>query len=1685
MKKKQIMSWLLVFVMALTIFPTNWLVASAYSQQDAINDNLSDPSKFIEYELVFMEDPGDLDNLNPNSGVAADPIIKPEEFTKNQVFAVGIRVKNLRNLIAAGNGIKSLSTALIYDSSVLLPEPDTYDMENLATIDWSYIATNMNKRIQQTGGFGAAILNDRGRPVAGCEGFNYPTDGSTVAFAKPIGSVVTDIKNAKIYSATADYTNANGTPQFPQGSNYDAIADDFIIGVFRFAVINVPEPGTKVLEFGKTADAGFSCVDGNGRISKMFYPVDQVGNWSNSLTLVADVDDSLADLFPNTEEKFTLTTNVKTLNADGTVNSSAVGGTVTQSGNGKYEAASSVTATATAKAGTATEVGYKFLRWEDADGNTVAGAGAAYTFNMPAAATTLTAVFQQKESLQCSGNFTADKNVAGSATFTVTPGADYTNFVSITLGNTDIATSNYTRTSESGVDTFVLKDSFIQPLTEGGTYTINVTYGDGTENKTVSPVMTVTDGRSVDITSVEDVKGPTEIEYTHGETLDLSGLSFVGKSEKDTAGTKYTYGASGWSPAIPGDNAIKITIDGTEVNTTTKLSHTTHNTKKIAVAAGTGAAVEGPALTVNKKALSATVTVTGSDTYNQGTAIKSGTSVTPVLTGVVTGETVSLTIADTDIEMTNKNAGTNKALQLKSTYTPALTDADAGNYTIEKSAVKLNSKYTVNKVTVLFQMLPVTPIHQGGTATVNMDIPWTADNVKCVSGSSFLAEDKVNILYTATYKNPTVATSKSVTIAKPTLAGDDAGNYEVGGSWPRDFESGLVQNIYATELTVVTPPASTTAVYGSTFNLDGLKIEATHNNGVKVTGEWKNGAWTYAAGNPIAGDVKIMINGQPVTGSVAATWDMKDAPITVEVAIPEAVREEVGKAVAVADVGTATVTPKPVNVTLSATGSKVYDATNVFNGKGDLDVTAATEDILAGDATMTLVVDKSKVTFADQNAGTNKAISAAADAVSIANNDGRYTLVTPVATESEAAIEKKTITVTGITGIPTITRGSSGNGTVPAVTQDDLTFAANAGLEGTDTITLTYDYTYAEPNVVSDDADVSITGLVIKNDSANKDNYKLSSSTLMGKGVVNDKQIDGITITTQPKLTYTYGDVLDMSDLWISAGGEPVDYANHTSDFRFEIDGQAVADGAKVTFAMTGKTIKVIYGGKSANTDALTINKLQLTATAALTDSTKTVSKVYDGTTALPDGITVADFTITPAGVVDGDTVTVTAKSAVYADKNAAGSKAIKFELELAGEDAANYIVPEDATGATGEITKKPIKIVSLKVKAITQNANATVSGSGVTNFTTDPANAIISGDEVTLSYTATYDDVTTVTNNASVTIDKIEANGKDKDNYSYTFPTTATGTVNARSSRPSSGGGSGGSGNRFIYGGNQLTISPDNITGQIGSSQQLEATFNVTVTNKDLKWSSSDTGVAVVNEYGKVTLVGTGTAVITAVAVANDEIKDSINVKVIPSASLMDKETVVPYIVGYRDGTFGPENAITREEVATIFTRLLSNKMDPEGSYSTSFNDVAADRWSKDAIGYLESFNILQGYPDGSYRPSNSITRAEMAVIITRAERADLSIATGKTGFNDITNDLYWAETSIKYLADQGILTGYPDGSFAPNKPITRAETVTIINRLLKNMTVENITRTPSDVANDYWAYDDIVKAMNDRIMQ
>ena len=195
-----------------------------------------------------------------------------------------------------------------------------------------------------------------------------------------------------------------------------------------------------------------------------------------------------------------------------------------------------------------------------------------------------------------------------------------------------------------------------------------------------------------------------------------------------------------------------------------------------------------------------------------------------------------------------------------------------------------------------------------------------------------------------------------------------------------------------------------------------------------------------------------------------------------------------------------------------------------------------------------------------------------------------------------------------------------------------------------------------------------------------------------------------------------------------------------------------------------------------------------------------------------------------------------------------------------------------------------------------------------------------------------------------------------------------------------------------------------------------------------------------------------------------------------------LNRDDHYAYVVGYPDGMVRPSGNITRAEAATIFFRLLTDDSRNQFWMTTNtYSDVNRGDWFNNAVSTLSNAGIISGYPDGTFRPNAPITRAEMSKIIALFAKLNKS----EDRFNDIAG--HWAEAYIKLAAGNGWIAGYPDGSFKPQQNITRAETMTMINRVLERVpSVEshllpyNAMLTFPDCQSGQWFYIAVQEATN-----
>jgi hypothetical protein len=188
--------------------------------------------------------------------------------------------------------------------------------------------------------------------------------------------------------------------------------------------------------------------------------------------------------------------------------------------------------------------------------------------------------------------------------------------------------------------------------------------------------------------------------------------------------------------------------------------------------------------------------------------------------------------------------------------------------------------------------------------------------------------------------------------------------------------------------------------------------------------------------------------------------------------------------------------------------------------------------------------------------------------------------------------------------------------------------------------------------------------------------------------------------------------------------------------------------------------------------------------------------------------------------------------------------------------------------------------------------------------------------------------------------------------------------------------------------------------------------------------------------------------------------------------ASVLEAEPVealfAPYVSGYAAGSFGPQRPVTRAELAALLAKLtpVDNDTRTVGDRATAFRDVPQAFWAAEAVERASAAGWMGGKSDGRFSPNDSLTRAELAVVLVRWREAQ---ASGLSRFPDAAS--HWAASSIAAAEREGWITGFADGSFRPDQSVTRAELIVLLNRVLGRPPLPEGGQSWSDVPASYWA--------------
>lgn len=1127
---------------------------------------------------------------------------------------------------------------------------------------------------------------------------------------------------------------------------------------------------------------------------------------------------------------------------------------------------------------------------------------------------------------------------------------------------------------------------------------------------------------------------------------------------------------------------VSLTLDGVAGTDGVALNETAtkNNIKYAGTTVADTASVPTPALVIG-------TVVLADNANNQYYTVPSGASITNSTTGKINKRPVQITSVTKNMD----------------TSVDAFTTG-----TLEKLVQSTTDGYGISSADGFYSIL--------SDHVIKVDIPYTYSQTSA-EGSA-----------TVTYDNATAKVSDE--------NADYVANYDV--SFAIADGSATISNGTVTGVKIETT-GKTEYTHGDSFDLAGTKITVTYNNGAKqdtyeydtASGKWiKNGTGTPAE---LPSEIGISLGNTTINANPASDTDKTVVKYDKTNTTPElkaTYTKSGSEPIPSTENPTVTLKKKTITITVANSADEIkhtYSGNNSLTGDEITKLTiTAPNNFKVGSDDVTLTEGALSATIgSNTNGNVAKNLAISVSGYELSGNDAdNYEI--KYASTATGDITKAPLTIT-ISSVPSINENATDLEKI--LTKGvNYTQSGEVTVNGNkETVNATVKATYHDSTYTGSSADKNVSYTVI-----NEDEYPNYDITIIGspKGTVTQKtatveiinQPKFVTDTTRPQ----HGDKLGTDGLngfeytvsysdgtttkhkyengdWLTTDGytEP----ENGTVFTWENTSTAVSSDSEIRRDKDNQIkITVPTPANEPLTNKATADKKKVKITA-----NGTYTKVYDGTNTVTLNETTPEITYTVSDVATGDTVTVTATPA-FVDENVAKfgdvyQKAINFTNVSISD---NYEIENDITPIMGAITPKTINITELTVPSSTKGSAGEKTVTKNKNFTTTD---ILEKDKdnVTIGYKATFVTSATGTVDATVTDAKVDGSN-DQMTLNYVVGTVTGAKIEITSSNPGGGGGGGG-------GGNSLSIKYENADGTAGKDVSkieapagsdpvdLIAVFVTKPANPTVIWTSDNESVATVDENGIVKFIGEGTAIITAQSKTNKTLKDTVTVTVTKAVatptpkpanptpeptkepSIITKTMLNPYIVGYDDNVFGPELPISREEVSAIFARLIANNIYMDKEYDTSFPDVG-EGWSKDYIGYLEKFSVVTGYEDGTFRPQNYITRAEMAVMMAKAEGYDISgyMSSDELAYPDVDEGYSeWAVKAIKYLTDRGIMEGYPDGTFGPNRPITRAETVATVNRVLADMTVGNIEVLPSDMTEAHWAYNDVVFAMNHRILK
>ncbi|MGN0162882.1 MAG: S-layer homology domain-containing protein, partial [Candidatus Ornithomonoglobus sp.] len=472
------------------------------------------------------------------------------------------------------------------------------------------------------------------------------------------------------------------------------------------------------------------------------------------------------------------------------------------------------------------------------------------------------------------------------------------------------------------------------------------------------------------------------------------------------------------------------------------------------------------------------------------------------------------------------------------------------------------------------------------------------------------------------------------------------------------------------------------------------------------------------------------------------------------------------------------------------------------------------------------------------------------------------------------------------------------------------------------------------------------------------------------------------------------------------------------------------------------------------------------------------VVQTADGkiTVTLPDGTVIVYSDRTTVTVTDRDNVPV-AEMPINVKDNKGGDR-----TEATDADGKAVVPPlsEDYTDKDGNAVINGYTVVVEDTKAKIENAYVEIKDGKISIKLPDTS-------ELTTSNQITV----TVTDKDAQPVKDMSVTVTDKNSNTATQSTNADGKITVPVKTSSSGGGSSSGGSSGGGGGGSSSTSTTNVKVSDKDGKSVSVTKSITSDVISLTLPSG-TKLDGSNYYTITVTDSKGIAKPDINITLKDKDGNSVS-----GATDSNGQLTLPavqqhkaYIEGYEDGTVKPEGNMTRAEAAAIFARnIAERKGESIRNKESGFKDVDAKLWYSSYIAYLEKYDIIEGYDDGTFAPDANITRAEFLAMCTRFYELFADISASKSNsFNDVPTN-HWALSYINGAVSMDWIKGYANGSFKPDNKISRAEVVTIVNRVTDREADNEYVNTNMSASNPftdltdktYWAYYSLIEAADD----